>query len=89
METILKINILFILTIILSGCIHNLNETTSATRKISSMDKNRCTKEGGSWNNQEDLYDDGSFEIYFYCSCPKKESQEKIIIFEGDTRSCK
>ena len=53
------------------------------------MNEEVCTDQDGVWGMKEDLFDDGSFDVYFACTCPKTKSDETQVIFMGSAESCK
>jgi len=53
------------------------------------MNENKCLEQDGSWAQHEDLYEDGGFDVYFACTCPKVEPDETMVIFKDSPDTCK
>ena len=81
--------IFFVVIIVLFGGTNDSTKKSTGVTRNELMNEAICIQQGGKWSQQEDLYDDGSFDIYFVCSCPQKESDETMVIFEGGSGGCK
>ncbi len=82
MKNFPKIILAFVVTVALLGC-------ASGSGELMKMNETACVQQGGVWGQQEDLYEDGSFDVYFACSCPQGAAGKSMVIFEGSPGVCK